>query len=260
MSARENVAFLVGSDTRVAILRAVVESSYRPSELATECSCARETAQRTLTQLRDRGWVERVDGRYRSTPAGDLILDGYDELAATVTHAARLGEFLAHVDDDAAPPSSVLDDLTLAESTAENPHAPIDRYLTLLGTDPVDRLRGVSPIVSRVFNDAAEEVIGPDTSVELVVDRGVLRTSRTEFPDATRSAAELDRFDLYVAPEPLTFGLALVDSHAFVGAYDDTGNVVASVDSTADAFVDWAADLYRTYRERADLIDTSEYL
>ena len=260
MSAREDISFLVGSDTRIALLRAVVESPYRPTELATECSCARETAQRTLTRLRERGWVEKGDGQYRGTPAGALILDAYDELAATVTHAARLGSFLAHVGDDAAPPASVLDGLTLAESTAENPHAPIDRYLTVLGTDSLDRFRGITPIVSRVFNDAAEAVIGPDTAVELIIDRTVLRTSRTEFEDATRNAAELDEFDLYVAPEPLTFGLALVDGHAFVGAYDDDGSLVASVDATADAFVDWAADLYRTYRERADLIDTEEYL
>ena len=45
-----------------------------------------------------------------------------------------------------------------------------------------------------------------------------------------------------------------------LGEYDNTGNVVASGDSTADAFVNWAADLYRPYREHADPIRASEYL
>lgn len=260
MSAREDVAFLVGSETRVAVLRAVAESPRRPTDLAAECSCARETAQRTLSAFLDRGWVEKADGRYRSTPAGDLVLEGYDDLATAVAHAARLEKFFTHVHADAVPPSSVLDELDVTESTEKNPHAPIDRYLALLGSDPIDRFRGVTPIVSRVLNDAAEAVIGPETDVELVVDRAVLRTSRTEFADATRTAAELDGFCLYVAPEPLEFGLAIVDDHAFVGAYDDSGNLVASVDGTAEPFVEWAVDLYRTYRERADLLDAVEYL
>ncbi len=260
MSAREDIAFLVGSETRVTILRAVVESPHRPTELATECSCARETAQRTLSGFLDRGWVEKTDGCYRSTPAGDLVLDEYDDLETAVTHAARLGSFFTHVDDDAVPPASVLDELTFTESTAESPHAPIDRYLTVLETDPVDRFWGITPIVSRVFNDAAEEAIGPDTDVELIIDGDVLRTSRAEFGDATRTAAELDGFRLYVTPEPLEFGSTLVDSHAFVGAYDDSGNLVATVDGDADRFVEWTADLFRTCRERADLLEPSEYL
>ena len=260
MSAREDVSFLVGSETRVAILRAVVESPRRPTELASDCSCARETAQRTLSGFLDRGWVEKTDGYYRSTPAGDLVFDEYSDLETAVTHAARLGAFFTHVVDDAVPPSSVLGELALAESTAENPHAPIDRYLTVLGTEPVDRFWGVTPIVSRVFNDAAERAIGPDTAVELVIDRTVLRTSRSEFGDATRTAAELDEFCLYVTPEPLEFGMAVVDDHALVGAYDDHGNLVALVDGTGEMFVEWAIDLYRSYRQRADLLDTSEYL
>lgn len=260
MSAREDVSFLVGSETRVAILRAIVAAPRRPTELANECSCARETAQRTLSGFLDRGWAEKADGRYRSTPAGDIVLDEYDNLETAVMHAARFGEFFTHVDDDAAPPSSVLDDLTVTESTAENPHAPIDRYLTVLETDPVDQFWGITPIASRVFNEAAEEAIGPDTAVELILDRTVLRTSRAEFRDATRTAAELDEFSLYVAPEPVDFGLAVLDDRASVGAYDVHGNLVATVDGTTGAFVEWAGDLFRTYRERADMLDASEYL
>lgn len=260
MSAREDISFLIGSETRVAILRTVVESPHRPTDLAAECSCARETAQRTLSGFLDRGWVEKADGRYRGTPAGDLVLAAYEDLEAVVARAARLDGFFAHIPEDAVPPSSVLDDLTFTDSSTENPHAPIDRFLTVLGSAPLDRFWGVNPIASRVFNDAAERAIGPDTDVELVIDRNVLRTSRAEFDDATRTAAELDEFRLYVGPDPLAFGMALLDDHAFVGAYDDRGNLVASIDGADGAFVEWAVDLYRTYRDRAELLDAAEYL
>ncbi|WP_129115600.1 helix-turn-helix transcriptional regulator [Halegenticoccus tardaugens] len=256
MSAREDIAFLVGSSIREEILRELSESNMRPTELAAECSCARETAQRTLAGFVDRGWVTKEDGRYRITPAGDLVLEQYERLASTVTGAHRLRPFLANaglVAQRLLP--DALGCFTVTTATSDNPHAPIDRYLSVLGDEPVSSFRGITPIVSRVFNEATEAVIGPETEMELVIDESVLDASRTDYPDALRRAFELDQFDLFLASETIDFGLALVDGHAYVGAYDEDGNLVASIDGTDETLRELASDLYVEYRSRSNLLE-----
>lgn len=255
MTAREEIAFLVGSQTRVAILRTLRRAPRRPTELADECSCARETAQRTVSAFAERGWVEKRedDGRYALTAAGDVVAEGYDEFEATVDVADSLSVLLSNlggVVSDLDP--VVLGRLDRATATDDDPHGPLTRFLTVIGDDHVSEFRGITPIVSRIFNDAAERVIGPDSNVELVIDESVFETSAAEYPEDLERAFELDQFRLFVSPDRLDFGLMLVDGRAFLGAYDDQGNLIASVDGTDDGFVAWAERTYRRYRANAD--------
>ena len=253
MSARDEIAFLVGSESRIGILRALRNQPHRPSELSAECSCARETAQRTVSAFVDRGWAEKEteDGRYALTAAGEMVAEGYDEFEATVAVADRFSVLLANVGSVVADLDPVvLRRLHGTAATSDNPHAPINRFLTVTGSEYVDDFRGITPIVSRVFNEAAERIIGPESSVQLVIDERVFETSASEYPDDLARAYELDQFQLFISPKRLEFGLMLVDGHAYLAAYDDQGNLIASVDGTDDDFVDWAE---RTYaRCRAD--------
>lgn len=255
MSARGEIAFLVGSESRVAILETLRGSPHRPTELAQECSCARETAQRTVSAFADRGWVEKraEDRRYALTAAGEVVADGYEEFEATVTVADRLSVLLSNLGDvvsDLDP--VVLRRLHDTTATGDDPHAPINRFLTVTGDGPVDRLRGITPIVSRVFNEAAKRVIGPESDVELVIDEGVFETSADEYPDDLERAFDLDQFRLFVSPRTLGFGLLLVDGHALLGAYDGHGNLIATVDGTDSEFYQWAENAYCRHRAEAE--------
>lgn len=126
----------------------------------------------------------------------------------------------------------------------------VNRYLSVVGDSPVDSLRGTSPIVGRVVNRAAEAAFGPRATMKLVIDESVLDASTAEYPDALRQAVELDRLSLYLHPDRVEFGMALVDGHASVDAYDAGGNAVASVDGTDD-FLERATDVYADYRARS---------
>lgn len=259
MNAREDVAFLVGSASRVRILRAVADQASSPTSLANRCSCARETAQRTLSGFVQRGWVTKTDGQYELTVGGKSVLEQYERLTDVVTGADRLQQFLTNAGAaaDGFPVAAVSGDdgVTVTNATAEDPHAPIDRYLTFLGTEPVRSFRGVTPIVSRVFNEAAEAIIGRDTDIELVIDESVLAVSESEYPDALRRAGEIEQFTLFLTPEEIGVGLALVDERAFVGAYDGHNNLVAAIDGRNEQLVAWATSVYETYRESATQLD-----
>lgn len=252
MSAREDIAYLVGSESRTAILRELAVAGFRPTDLADRCSCARETAQRTLAGFAERGWVEKRERRYHLTPAGEMVLERYEDLQHTVETASRLEPFLVHARELASDlPPSMYDDLTVTTATTENPHAPINRLLAVFGDEHADQFYGVSPIVSGVFNRAAEAVIGPETAVELVIDQSVLEASQESYPDALKLAFDLSQLQLYLSPEQLDSGLVVIDGRAFLGAYDEMGNLVAGVDGGAQPFVGWVTDRFLEYRDRS---------
>lgn len=255
MNARDDIAFLAGSETRIAILRALRAEPARPSDLAAQCSCARETAQRAVGAFVDRGWAEKVSTAqgYRLTRAGRFVADSYDEFEHCMVVSKRFRELLQHLGPRADIDCDTLAETTYAESTAENPHAPIDRFLAVVGDDPVANFRGVTPIVSRVFNQAAASVIGDDTDAQLIIDRDVLTTSAEEYPEALERVKQLGGFTLYVSEEPLAFGLLIVEDHAYLGAYDDQGNLVASADGTDEEFVGWAEATFERIRTQASV-------
>ncbi|WP_241430532.1 helix-turn-helix transcriptional regulator [Haloferax volcanii] len=260
MSAREDVAFLVGSQSREAILRALAVEPRRPTALAEHCDCARETAQRTLAGFCDRGWAKkRSDGLYHLTPGGTMVHERYERFIETVECADRMSEFLANAADicENAPPG-VLGQMNITTAADNDPHAPLNRYLTIVGSEPVDRFRGVTPIVSRVFNESAEAVLGEDTRMELIVDRGVLERSMDAYPDSFERARDLDQFELRVTEENLDFGLLVVDGHGLVSAYDEHNNLAALVDGDASEVVSWVENLYESVRSKSVPIDRLE--
>ncbi|KTG11194.1 hypothetical protein AUR64_04480 [Haloprofundus marisrubri] len=251
MTAREDVAFLVGSASRVAVLEQLQRTPQRPMELAETCPCTRETVQRALAGFADRGWVEKCPPQYHLTLGGELVLNQYHALVEASEDASRIAPFAANVGKsftDLSP--KVLQRATVTAGTPENPHSPIDRFVSVLDRDPVDRFRGITPIVSRTFNEAAAGVIGPKTEMELVVDESVLEASTSVDPEAADRASELDQFSLYLSPTPVETGLALFDDYAWLGAYDH-GTLVASLDGNDDELVEWVRDEYERVRETA---------
>jgi predicted transcriptional regulator len=258
MSAREDIAFLVGSEVRINLLRRLRSAPARPSDLADHCSCARETAQRTVSGFTDRGWAEKVGDtdRYRLTHAGEMIAGSYAEFEECVDVTTRFRHLLANLDGRVdGLTCEVLAETTRTRATPENPHASVNRLLELMDREQIDTLRGVTPIVSRVFNQAAADVIGPETDVDLIIDRDVLDASTAEYPEALKRAERLPGFTLYVSPEEVGFGLVVIDGHAWLGAYDDQGNLVASADDDGGPFLPWVRDAFARIRERSSVRD-----
>ncbi|MFC5972823.1 helix-turn-helix transcriptional regulator [Halomarina salina] len=258
MTAREQVAFLVGSEHRVATMEALRDGSARPCELEESLSASRATVQRALSGLDERDWVDKHDGKYRLTGAGTFVLRAYHDLADVVETADEVGEPLSLLDtatDDL--PIAALRSATATTATATTPHAPIERYASLLERTDIDELRGICPVLSPVFNEVHRPLFEAGVPIELVIDEETLAAAEELTPENHTVALESDSFTLYVADEALDFGASLFGDSAMVAAYDDQGRFRASLDSTDDALVDWTADLFEGYRDRAHVLETA---
>lgn len=248
----ERIRFLTSSENRVQLLSAIEDGPARPSTLAEELPMSRSAIQRNLRSFVDRGWAARGDDGYRSTFGGRLILHRYRELADTVRLTEEYGQFLdALADTGLALTADDLESVTITAATPHDPHAPLQQYVDRIEELEVTVFRGISPVVSPVFSDAHQDLLSDADEVELVIDEPALSTSREAYSEAFADALESESLSLYVHPGPLSFGLSLFDTHAFVGAYDDTGQFIACFEGDSDRFLGRVADVYETYRADA---------
>ncbi|WP_435156033.1 transcriptional regulator FilR1 domain-containing protein [Haladaptatus sp. DFWS20] len=97
--------------------------------------------------------------------------------------------------------------------------------------------------------------IDAGTRIELIIDETVLDISRSIYKSAFADALNDDDFSLFVSPDDLSFGLAVFDDRALVGAYSESGQLQACLESRDDEFVKWATERYDEHRRRASAIE-----
>lgn len=257
MDIHEQIKYLASSTNRVRLLETLRDHPSRPSALVDRCSVARSTIHRNLNELGDLGWVRRENGHYRTTDTGALVLKKYDELYQTIERVDKAEPFrICFEREDVEFPLEGLDTATVREGTAENPHAALHYYTESI-PDSIERFRGISPVVSPMFNNAYRDRLPAATHSELIIDEGVLATSQDAYPDAFEYSLSLDSLEIYVHPTSLTFGLAIFDGErTFVSAYDEQSRLRAVLDSSDDDLLEWATDVYETCREGTTSLET----
>lgn len=255
MPPRDHVQFLAASPNRVALLRLLADGPRRPTTLTDAGSFSRSTVHRNLDAFVDRGWAEKSCGRYALTTIGRRVLSSYESLLDTID-AVHNDPFFEHLNAPVADlPVSALDDATVVAASAGSPHAPLIHYADALSAVETDAFYAVSPIVSQLINDASERFVEDGTDIELVIDESVLEASRSEYSDALAAARQAENLTIFVAVEPVSFGLSIFDDRAFVGAYDDAGRLQAILDGTSDSLRDWAMERFRELRADAVRLD-----
>jgi len=248
--AHDDASYLAGSPGRITILRTLRTAPRRPSELAERVDVTRTTVQRVLAGFRDRGWVHKGRSEYHLTVTGERVCAAYENLlkeADTARELAPVAAELSGIDDF---PSEALSGAELTVASERKPLAAVDRFLERFQEAAGGEIRSVSPIVSRAFNEAAEDLLADETGIELVIDREVLEASNAAFPDALDRAITGDRVDVFVHPEPLAFGLAVFESDVCLAAYDESKNLRVLLESADPAAYEWAEDRFGTLRER----------
>ena len=250
--------FLAGSPERRRLLERLADDPGSPAELADALSIARRSVQRNLAGFVDRGWAEKRDGAYRLTVTGRLAAD---EHATYLDSLDRIGEFEAfyrHLPDaDHAPDPRLLADASLTVAGAADPQAPVHRYVETVRTFDTDRVRMVSPVLSRLFHEAHAELAFDGVHTDLVMAADTIARAREMNPTEFTAVTSVGVLDLYRHPGPVDVGLTLGDDRLVACAYDDDGHLRASVESDDPAFVRWGEDLFERYRGESERVKSS---
>lgn len=253
MTARERIEFLSRSASRPALLEALYDEPGRRAALARQCEVSRSTAHRAIEAFEEFGWVEIEGGVCRLTAGGQCVLAGYRSLAETIDRLDEYESFLQRFDGEI--PAEALADATVVASTPQNPHRALYRFGEAVSAAGFDRFRGIAPITSPLFDSLRESLLDAGVSIEVVIDRSVHETLRDADATVLREARSTPAMSLWVHPEPIPFGLALLDGRVLVGAYDDRGNLCECLDGRNRRLRQWANAVYRDHRERARPLD-----
>lgn len=254
----EQVRFLATSQNRVSLLDALDDGPLQPAELVERLSLSRSATQRNLRELTDRGWVRRVDGGYICTVGGRLVLGAYNELTTTVRLVSEYGQSLEPLSDAGLSLSpAVLDDATVVMATRNDPHAPLRHYVERIRDVDLERFRGITPVVSPLFNDAHQSLLAGGVEAELLLDAAALSTSKSDYETEFDAAVTAESLTLYVHPDELSFGLSIAGDRVFLGAYED-GQFIACFEWEIPEIRAEAIATYETYRETAREINAAE--
>lgn len=247
------------SSARIRLLRCLDETPQSPCELTDVLSLSRRGVQRNLSKLVERGWAEKVDGEYRITTNGRLITRQYADFCATLGTIGDNEPFFKHLPDcDHTPSPEWLHDAEILVARPEQPHAPIRKYVSGFQTSSATTIRSILPVLNQCFTDLHEGLTERSIETELILGEPILE--RAQPFKAFESVLSPDTVSLYAHPETIEFGLTLSDHCGFMSAHDEQGRIRACIECTDPAFLDWAMELYRSYRNDSRALDPTELI
>lgn len=253
----DDIAFLARSETRVNVMRAIDDRARDRQDLATATDTPRSTLSRTLSELEERGWIER-DGRlYALTTAGVLVIEQFVPLLDTVNILQTLGEAVDLLPlDETDLTVQHLADAQFVTPTELNPTAHFDYGIERLGK--ADRFRCVARTAPPVYVEAIHEgVVTGRLTTESILDGMYLDDLRDE-PDLKERWNEIAMESETVrrSEEPIPFVLLVLDDTVHLWLCDEKGGSQGLVESNNPDVLSWANTTVDRYLERSQPIES----
>lgn len=257
----DEVEFLVRSANRLDLLAAIRDRPRTRRELRAVTDSSRVTLSRILGDLEDRGWIERVDGRYEPTPEGSVVAREVARLFDNLGTVENLGETLRWLPVEAFDfELARLADATVVTPTERDLTAPITR--TARRVREARRVRNVATGVSAEVIDAYLADAEWDRSCESVLHARVFDFVEGD-PNLCRKLAELVAVDhvsvyRYDGEEPPVM-LTVCDDVVVLCGRSDSRSSPEGVETDDPAVRAWATDAFESYRENAEPVDTGAF-
>lgn len=249
--AREAVEFLVSSWNRFDVLDAVADGPRTRTELKERTDVSRVTLSRILSDLEDRGWIDREADRFEATASGAVVAAELSRLLDNVKAADDLGGVVEWLPVDQFD----FDLRHLADATVITPgHGD----LTAPTQDLVDlahgcrRIRAIPTGITHEFiaalrdatvdGDLSLECLLPPAVFEVVSDDAELRRQFSNMSDSGQTRIFHYRGDASV---PM---LGIFDDRVMICGHGE-GDVPPGTIETTDDFVrSWAESYFEARR------------
>lgn len=253
--AHDAARFLAGSPDRLALLERLREQPGTPADLADTLPMSHRSVQRNLAEFVERGWAEKTDGHYRLTTTGDLVSDEHAGYVAALDRIGTFDPLFRHLPSDDVPDPRWLTGADLVVAEPDNPHAPVDHYITELRRFEADTVWMLSPVLSRLLHDAHAELAMDGVHTELVMTDEVVERARELNPTEFDVVVSVDVLDLYRTSDEVDLGLTVGADRALLAAYDGDRQLRACVASSDPDLLAWATERFEQYRDRAELVE-----
>ena len=256
----DGIAFLARSENRVRVLQTIAEQPQTRQQLREDLSMSRTTLGRVLKDFEERNLIRPTGQGYTTTPAADAILERFVPLLETVEGIQNLDEAIEWLP---SPTRSVdfrhFRDAEITTSTPENPAAPFDRGLELIGE--ADTYRGLtSTAIPSYVQVLHEGMVQNRLHVEGVIEASFLETlhNEPERADPWSDFAKAEAKWVYEGSVPINMHLLEDTVLIWLGEHEeDNLEVYGLLESKNPSALSWAESLYEEYRAEADSLDTA---
>lgn len=242
---------------RAQYLEAMVDESYRKTELTDVLDTPRSTVDRAVRQLEEEGLVKRVDSEFTTTLTGELAFERYAKYAEFSQNLFQAKEILNTIEEDVDFPAEFMQDTTVALAQAHMPEQGVLDVRGLVKESPY--LHGLAPVALSAFTEWIQEMLmDGGHSFEIIASDEVFETLQTAMPgDFEMFQDHSEQFELFTSGEEMPYALWFVEpdgvEHVGITVYNGTG-AVGSVVSSHPAAVEWGREQYNEFKSNSDQV------
>ena len=249
-SALERASFLANSENRVAVLEALRRGPRDARDLREETGASRATVGRVLKAFENRAWVERRDGVYAVTPAGELAGEAFDALLERLETVATLetaSDWLPV--EEMGVDAAALDDAEVVRPSGENATAHLE-----YGRDLIREASRVvlvtDAVLPRYLEAIADGVRERDLTVRQVYPTDLLETVLADDRTGHRVRAALRAGEpVWRTERPVPANFMLVDGTVVFFACNDAAVPEGLLVTGADGVREWALASFERLRD-----------
>lgn len=195
---------------RAALLDELRNGPREKRTLVSALSVSRSTVDRAVTELSALGLVTDVDGRVRSTAAGDRVSMLYRDATAGVDELLTLAPYLDDLDDAFRPPPSFFGETTVVTAD-DDAHTPGERLVDTFLT--ADRCRLVRGTIRPAFAaEVRERMFDGSLAIEAGLCPDSVEVMRSYHGIDLQRVLDLTRVTVRAYPDPLHSGLYLFET------------------------------------------------
>ncbi|MWG33086.1 helix-turn-helix transcriptional regulator [Halomarina oriensis] len=240
---------------RAPVLRALSTGVVGKRELVSNLDVSRSTVDRAVRELATRGFVEPVDGGYRATLSGQVVLDALDRFEAATTGVDEAADVLSVLPREAPFPPSLFAGAEVVRPSPVAPDRPAETNRELLSW--ADTVRGLVSAVSERYVDTYQEAIETGTSVELVFPSSVFERLLSRYDLVGDPVFGLDRVSVRETDERVPCSVKLHERGdeqvASLTVYGSDGLRGVVTNDSPEA-VSWTAAYIDHHWQRADAL------
>lgn len=238
---------------RASVLRELNTHPARKRELVTMLDISRSTVDRAVRELVAHDLVERTEYGYRSTLAGQLTLEAFEQFYEQAQGIETARDVLSVLPRDAPIPPTLFSGASVVTPSPVAPDRPAERNAELLSW--ADRVRGLISAVSEQYVDNYRAAVEDGTGVELVFPTPVLQQLITNYGVAGDPVLERDHVEVRETGATLPCSVKLHENDgeriASLTVYGPDG-LRGLVTNDSAAAVSWASSYIDRHWRAAD--------
>lgn len=243
---------------REAVLAALVDERRGKRDLVDGLPVSRSTVDRAVRELETHDLVERVDGEYRATLTGELLLSARREYVQRVAGTGNGGDLLAHLPTDVDLPVDAVATADVYRPEGPDPHRPVEFLRDLVGRAVRHRgllVQQATPNAPDLIRDRA---CADELEVEYLISPAMREYLWTERPALVAEIVDEGGATFHeTAGLPFDYGLISTPerTHFVVVVHDDHGSLQGVLCNDDEAAVEWGRRTYERHLAGARQVD-----